>query len=87
MNLLSNLTKPQWDAALAAAKALRRCDPDKAADRRRFRAAKQRLVDLLPPGADARDIITQAVRWDSLNELANAFMGFTAAGIHIQIAR
>lgn len=67
---LPELTKPQWDAALAAAKALMSGDPNDAADRAAYRNAKARLAGLLPEGTDEREIIRTAVRWDMLNGLA-----------------
>lgn len=69
----------QWNAALEAARLLAATDPHNADDRARFRTAKAHLANLLPEGADARDIITQAVRWDSLNFIAGAFAGMPAA--------
>jgi hypothetical protein len=67
---LPELTKPQWDAALDAARALMNGDADCATDRAAFRNAKARLADLLPAETDAREIIRAAVRWDMMNGLA-----------------
>jgi hypothetical protein len=67
---LPELTKPQWDAALDAARALMSADPDSATDRAAFRNAKARLADLLPAETDEREIIKAAVRWDMMNGLA-----------------
>lgn len=67
---LRELSKLQWDAALEAARVLRQSDPNIAEDRARFRVAKDRLVAVLPADTDERDIITQALRWDSLNAFA-----------------
>ncbi len=78
---ITDLSKPQWDAALVAAKALTSGDPREAIDRATYRDAKARLTQLLPADADARDLIIQAVRWDSLNAIAGAFAGMPAATI------
>ena len=72
---LSHLPKPARDAALIAADSFRHCNVNSAADRGRFRDAKQQLADLLPDGADASDIIIQAVRWDSANQIAAILEG------------
>lgn len=69
---LSDLSQPQWAAALKAARVLREADPNNADDRARFRGAKALLLDLLPEGADPIDIIGQAVRWYALNDIAAA---------------
>lgn len=69
---LAQLTKPQWDAALEAAACMMRCDPNSAVDRAEFRDAKVRLIQMLPAGIDERDIITQAVRWNMLDALAES---------------
>lgn len=75
MNALAGLTKPQWDAALEAARVLTSCSPDRVEDRAQFREAKAALVALLPTGADAKEIIRAAVRWDMLNAIASVCAG------------
>jgi len=72
---LKNLSKPQWDAALDAARHLARANPDVASDRAAFRDARDRLASLLPDRADTRAIIIAALRWDALNEVAATFAG------------
>lgn len=72
---LNDLAQPAWAAALHAARILRDCNASDAEDRARFRVAKARLVELLPHGADATDIIGQAVRFYALNDIAAAFAG------------
>jgi hypothetical protein len=72
---LTQLTKPQWDAALNAARVLSSCNPNVAADRARFREASGAFAELLPDGTDERDLITQAMHWDSLNTFALTFAG------------
>lgn len=72
---LNGLAQPAWAAALHAARVLRECNPNDAEDRARFRVARNRLVALLPAGADVSDIIAQAVRWYALNDMAAAFAG------------
>jgi hypothetical protein len=67
---LNDLAQPAWAAALHAARILRECNPNDAEDRARFRVARNRLVELLPEGADASDIIGQAVRFYALNDVA-----------------
>lgn len=69
------LTKPQWDAALNAARILIAHNPAEAEARARYREAKEALAALLPDGADTREIILAAVRWDALNDIAAAFAG------------
>lgn len=71
---LNDLSQSQWAAALKAARVLREANPNDASDRARFRSARALLVDLLPTGADASDIICQAVRWYSMNDIAAALM-------------
>jgi len=70
---LRDLSRPQWLAALAAARCVTECDPRVEADRKRFRDARQALIDLLPEGTDEREIISQAVHWDAINEVAAVF--------------
>lgn len=72
---LTDLSKPQWDAALSAAQCLCQSNPDIAEDRAAFRAAKARLVELLPADANANDVVSAAVRWNALNDIACAFAG------------
>lgn len=67
---LPELSKPQWDAALATARQLMSGDPNDAADRAAYRNAKARLTELLPDGEDVTEIVKAAVRWDMLNGLA-----------------
>ena len=67
---LPQLTKDQWDAALAAARTLMTGDPDDALDRARFRAARDELAAVLPLGADVREVIQAAIRWNMHNDLA-----------------
>lgn len=72
---LRDLTKPQWDAALEAARVLKAANPNAPEDIARFREARASLVDLLPPDTDERSVITQAIHWDSLNTFALVFAG------------
>ena len=72
---LVDLSKPQWDAALEAARQLCSGNVHCADDRAAFRAAKARLVELLPEGADASDIITEATHWSAMNDIAAALAG------------
>lgn len=72
---LRTLTKPQWDAALAAAKALMHGNPNDANDRATFREKKAQLAELLPADADVREIISAAVKWDMKNALAASLAG------------
>jgi hypothetical protein len=78
---LRDLTKPQWDAALFAARELASGNPNVADDRARFRAAKERLAELLPDGANANDLISQAAHWNALNFVAGALAGIPGATI------
>ncbi len=73
---MRDLNKPQWDAALIAAKHLTRGNVHNADDRAAFRAAKAALVSILPADTDASRLIQDAVRWSALNDLAGAFAGF-----------
>lgn len=70
-----DLSKAQWDAALEAARVLRQCNPNNAADRQRYRDARLHLVELLPEGTDERSLITEAIHWDAMNSLASALAG------------
>lgn len=72
---LADLTKPQWDAAREAVRVLFTCSPNRDDDRAAFRDAKAKLEALLPPDADARDIIRQAGRWEMLNTIAGVCAG------------
>jgi histidinol-phosphate/aromatic aminotransferase/cobyric acid decarboxylase-like protein len=67
---LPELTKPQWDAALTAARALMSGDPNNPTDRAVYRNSVVRLAELLPAGTDTRAIIKAAVRWSMLNDMA-----------------
>lgn len=78
---LTDLTKPQWDAALEAARQLAQGDVNNADDCARFRSAKARLAELLPAGVEAGPIITAAVRWDMLNSLVEAVASIPGATI------
>jgi hypothetical protein len=78
---LPELTKPQWDAALDAARALMNGDPSSATDRAAYRNARAQLADLLPDSADANDIIKAAVRWDMLNGLAASLAMLPAGAV------
>jgi hypothetical protein len=78
---LPELTKPQWDAALDAARALMSGDPNEAADRAAYRNACARLAQLLPDGTDEREIIRAAVRWDMLNGLAASLAMIPGASV------
>lgn len=77
MNVAANLSKPQWDAALAAADQLRLGNPALADDRARYRAAKAALTNLLPDARkeEAGQIILAAVRWDARNSIAAELAG------------
>lgn len=75
MTALSDLAKPQFDAALSAARELLRGNPANACDRASYRAAKERLSAMLPEGEDAGAVILAAVRWNARNEIAAAFAG------------
>lgn len=75
MSGLSTLTKPQWDAALEAARALMSGNVHNADDRAAYRAAKAKLVALLPAGVSASQIVEKAAHWDAMNFLAGAFAG------------
>lgn len=77
MTALSTLSKPAWDAALNAARVLRSSNPHNADDRASFRDARDRLAALLPADTDTRPIVTEAVRWDSMNEFALTFAGLS----------
>ncbi len=77
---LATLNKPQWDAALHAARVLRRSDVNNADDRASFRDARDRLAALLPDDADTRPIVTSAVHWDAMNDFAGAFVGLPVIG-------
>jgi hypothetical protein len=68
---LADLSKPQWDAAREAAAILCDGNPNRAAERERFRKAKAKLTALLPGEVDAGHIITQALRWEMLNAIAS----------------
>lgn len=72
---LSDLSKPQWDAAREAARELVSGSPNREADRARFRAAKTRLAEMLSADADARDLILQAARWQMFNDIAAVCAG------------
>lgn len=80
---LRELSKPQWDAALIAARCLTQGNPNRPADCAAFREALAAVAALLPPDADAKDIVGQAVRWDALNSIAAAFAGLPE-GVVIQ---
>jgi hypothetical protein len=68
--MLPTLTKPQWDAALTAARALMNCNPNDATDRAAYRNARVRLAELLPQETDEQEIIRAAVRWSMRDCLA-----------------
>jgi hypothetical protein len=70
MSDLRQLSKSQFDAALAAAHALMHGNPGDANDRATFREKKARLAELLPDSAAATAIVSAAVRWDLRNSLA-----------------
>lgn len=72
---LRELSKPQWDAALNAARVLCASNPERAEDRARYREAKDALVSILPSNADATAIISEAIRWNSLNSIVSALAG------------
>jgi hypothetical protein len=72
---LADLSKPQWDAALHAARVIKSCNPNVADDRARFLAARDHLKALLPDHINERSIIQQALDWDSLNELGAILAG------------
>lgn len=82
---LPRLTKPQWDAALDAARLLMNGDVDRATDRAAYRNAKARLADLLPDETDAGEIIKAAVRWDMLNSLAASIAMIPGATIETKL--
>ncbi len=71
------LTKPQWDAAQEAARCLMAGNPNDEADRASFRAARTRLVEMLPDG-DASDTITRACHWIALDTVAAALVPSTS---------
>ena len=75
---LTDLSKPQWDAALAAAQSLMRGNVHNPDDRADFRTAKARLVELLPADVSASKIIEQAAHWNALNTVAAAVAGLPA---------
>lgn len=71
---LADLTKPQWDAALEAARVLTTCSPHREEDRASFRTAKAKLAALMPDG-DVNAIIAQAVHRDMLDAIADVCAG------------
>lgn len=75
---LAELGRPQWAATLHAARILRDADPADAEDKQRYRVARNRLVAILPPGADASDLIAQAARFYALSDTALAMAGMDA---------
>lgn len=70
------LTKPQWDAALHAAKWLAAIDISKAEDRASFRDASLALSDLLDgDDVSAGRYILEALSWYGKDQLAGALIG------------
>lgn len=88
---LADLTKPQWDAALNAARILRSGDPMCRSDRYAFREATAELDELMPAGTDTREIISQVMRWAMVNdacaELQNLFIHQEGSGVSLISAR
>jgi len=70
MTDLKSLTKPQWDAANAAAKVLTTGDINCPADRLAYRTAKMELALLLPDDADVADVIRQAAQRRMLDAIS-----------------
>ncbi len=74
---LSQLSKPQSDAAQTAARILCSCSSDRADDRARYRDAKAKLAALLPVHANVNEIINEAVRRDMLDAIAVVCAGLS----------
>lgn len=72
---LRDLSRPQWAAALHAARVLRESNASDAEDRARFCVARNRFVAMLPADAPVSDLIGEAVRWYAMNDIAAAFVG------------
>ena len=64
------LSKPAFDAALECARIFLRCSIDREEDRRAYRLALIRLVEVLPPDADAKKIVLQVAKWEMANSIA-----------------
>jgi hypothetical protein len=79
--MLPQLTKPQWDAALTAARELMSGDPNSATDRAAYRNARVRLAELLPADTDERAIIKAAVRWSMRDSLAASLAMMPEVGV------
>lgn len=78
---LADLSKPQWDAALAASRILLHCSPEREDDRQAYRMALANLGHLLPPEADTKDIVLAAARWEMKNALASVMAGLPAEAL------
>lgn len=72
---LRDLSKPQWDAALEAARILMSGSPNREADRAAWRDANARFAAMLPPEADAKGLVLDAARWDATNYIAAVCAG------------
>lgn len=76
---LTDLSKPQWDAAQQAARALMQGSPDRQADRAAYAVARAKLSRLMPAGADVREIIAATARWNMVNDIAAMCAGMPEA--------
>lgn len=75
---LRDLSKPQWDAALEASRILMQGSPNRDADRAAWREANAKFAAMLPPEANAKELVLEAARWDATNTIAAICAGLPA---------
>ena len=80
---LRDLSKPQRDAAMAAADLLMKGSPDREGDRRRYADALIRFEAMLPDGEDARAIVREAMRWQVLGFIAEIEAGLPVEAVRV----
>ena len=68
---LSQLSKPQWDAAMRAGCALLHGSPDRDEDRRAYADATLALMDVLPEDLEVvKALVREAARWEMKNTIS-----------------
>lgn len=75
---LADLTKPQWDLAIAAGRQLMSGDPRVEADRLAYRESVERFMVSLDRDVETEvisDLIKQAARWAMVNDIAATLAG------------